>query len=287
VLSLFAVPKAFSGQAAVIQNNALGSWTRLGGNCDVVLLGDDPGVAEAAAWHAVGHEPAIERNAFGTPMLSHVLGRMERRARFPYLGLVNADIVLLDDFLPALAAACAAYRDFLLVSSRYNCDIAGPLAFEPGWAETLRARARDENRMYPAAGSDIFVFTQGLFDEVPDLAVGRGYWDNWLMRAARRKRVPMIDATPCLTAVHQEHGYDHVPGVAVESSAKLVYRSEEGRRNLALAGGHSQLYTVFDATHVLTPDGRMQPTLGPSLVYRRLKALTRRIVRGLTIRNGS
>ena len=57
VLSLFSVPKAFTGDAAVIQDNAIASWTRLGGGCDIVLLGDDPGVAEAAARHGVRHEP--------------------------------------------------------------------------------------------------------------------------------------------------------------------------------------------------------------------------------------
>ena len=95
----------------------------------------------------------------------------------------------------------------------------------------------------------------------------------------------MIDATACLTAVHQEHSYDHVLGVAAESRDDPVYRSEEGRRNLALAGGHSQLYTLFDATHVLMPDGRLRSTLSPPLVYRRLKASVRRTVRGFTIRD--
>ncbi len=139
--------------------------------------------------------------------------------------------------------------------------------------------------MYPAAGSDIFVFPRGLFGEVPDLVIGRGYWDNWLMHEARSKGAALIDATACLTTIHQEHGYDHVPGVAAADGDGPIYRSEEGRRNLTLAGGHHRLYTVFDATHVLTADGRLRCTWSLPFAHRRLKASVRRMVRGLAIRD--
>jgi hypothetical protein len=269
----------------VIQDNAIASWTRLGRDCDVVLLGDDPGVAEAAARHGVRHEPAIARNAFGTPLLSAVLRRIDQLATSRLVALVNADIVLLADFLPTLRSVDRNHRHFMLVASRFNCRFDTPLRFETGWDAALRARARAENRMYPAAGSDIFVFPRGLFGAIPDLAIGRGYWDNWLMREARRKHARLIDATACVTTVHQEHGYDHVPGVPAAADDAPIYRGQEGRRNLALAGGHRGLYTVFDATHVLTADGRLRSTWSPPLAHRRLKASVRRIVRGLTIRN--
>ena len=41
MLSLFSIPKPFTGYLGTIQHNALGSWTRLG--CEVVLFGDDDG----------------------------------------------------------------------------------------------------------------------------------------------------------------------------------------------------------------------------------------------------
>ena len=188
MLSLFSVPKAFTGDAAVIQDNAVASWTRLGRDCDVVLLGDDPGVAEAAARHGVRHERTLARNSSGTPLVSAVLRRMDQLATSRLVALVNADIVLLTDFLPAVRNVSQKQRNFMLVASRYNCRIEEPLHFEAGWDTALRAQARAENRMYPAAGSDIFVFPRGLFGAAPDLAIGRGYWDNWLMREARRSR---------------------------------------------------------------------------------------------------
>src|SRR5690348_15762908 len=245
MLTIFSLPKAFAGHAGIIQDNAIGSWTRLKPPCDIVLFGDDPGVAEAAARHKVRHEPQIGRNEFGTPVIADLFARMDALARHPLLAFVNADIILLDDFLPAVEAlkrssfgsmhdraassefsppprgegflpnpppqggreeaeraapaSAPALASFLAVASRFNCRIDAPLAFEPGWDAKLRARAHKENRMYPAAGSDLFVYPRGLFAAVPPFAIGRGYWDNWLMREARRRGGNLIDLTAAVT----------------------------------------------------------------------------------------
>ena len=38
--------------------------------------------------------------------------------------------------------------------------------------------------------------------------IGRPGYDNWLIWRARRSRIPVIDATKELTAVHQNHDYN-------------------------------------------------------------------------------
>ena len=212
---------------------------------------------------------------------------MDQLATFPLVALVNADIVLLDDFLPAVRSVSEqALRDFMLVASRYNCRIDTPLRFESGWDAALRARARSREPDVPGGRQrHLRLSAVDCSTEVPDLAIGRGYWDNWLMRehATQAGAPDRRDRAP--HRVHQDHGYDHVPGMSADASDEPVYQSEEGRRNLALAGGHRGLYTVFDATHVLTADGRLRSTWGLSLAHRRLKASVRRVVRGLTVRD--
>ena len=47
MLTIFAVPKAFQPPFDLIQNQAIDSWVALGAH--VVLIGDEEGVAEAAA----------------------------------------------------------------------------------------------------------------------------------------------------------------------------------------------------------------------------------------------
>jgi hypothetical protein len=279
MLTIFSIPKAFVSHAKIIQDNALGSWNRLGSGCDIVLFGNDPGVADAAERHKTRHEPSTRRNELGTPLVSDVFHRMDVLARHPIVAFVNSDIILLDDFLPAIDAVARCHEKFLIVASRFNCRIDHSLSFENGWAGELRRRARSENRMYPAAGSDIFVFPRGLLREVPPFAIGRGYWDNWLMREARSLKADLIDVTAAVTTVHQKHSYDTVAGISEETIADShVYGTEEGRQNLELAGGRGRLFTAFDATKIMGDDKRLRSSLNPLLIRRRVKAAARRVL---------
>jgi hypothetical protein len=289
VLTIFAIPKPFANATRTLQDNAIGSWRRLGADCELILFGDDPGVAEASARHGATHVPQIRRTPSGTPILSDAFERAAEMARHPLLCFVNADIILLDDFLDAVRFVAAARRKFLLISSRFNCFIDAPLEFRDGWHASLRDQARAEGRMYPAGGSDVFVFPRGLYPSLPPFAVGRGYWDNWLMYAAARDGAALVDATAVLTAIHQDHDYDHVPHLPANSDIGSVLESAEARRNLALAGGTRRLYTAYDATEILTPEGRLVSTLHPWQIHRRFKASARRalaIAKGAWRRDG-
>ena len=62
MLTIFAIPKAFKGHVDIIQRNALKSWTLLQPQCEIILCGDDPGVAEVAGDFGAEHLPDIERN---------------------------------------------------------------------------------------------------------------------------------------------------------------------------------------------------------------------------------
>ena len=49
MLTIFAVPKPFRGHIGVIQRNAIRSWTLLRPACDIILMGNEEGIAEIAA----------------------------------------------------------------------------------------------------------------------------------------------------------------------------------------------------------------------------------------------
>jgi hypothetical protein len=139
--------------------------------------------------------------------------------------------------------------------------------------------------MYPAGGSDIFVYPREMLGTVPPFAIGRGYWDLWLMWRARKSGAKLIDATAALTAVHQDHDYAHVAGTPPGTTDdKKVYITAEGERNLVLAGGYSRLYTAYDATDILTGDGALLSTLRADLIFRRVKASLIRSLRTMSPR---
>jgi hypothetical protein len=71
LITLFTCPKPFTNpHIAMIQRNAIRSWKELGDRVEIVLLGEEDGLAEAAQELGVRHIPEIKRNDQNTPLLS-------------------------------------------------------------------------------------------------------------------------------------------------------------------------------------------------------------------------
>jgi hypothetical protein len=102
---------------------------------------------------------------------------------------------------------------------------------------------------------DYFVFTRNGWEDLPPFTLGRPVWDNWMVYHARRLGRPVVDATLGVMAVHQNH-----PAIY---SAK----GSESTQNQSLAQdtGMSRLFTLLDATHLLTPAGLLETRLSDSL----------------------
>jgi hypothetical protein len=74
-------PQEFSdSHISLIQHNARASWRHLGPDVEVLVIGEDPGVAEAAGEHGAAHldEPAV--NEFGTPLLDWLFSQASGRS---------------------------------------------------------------------------------------------------------------------------------------------------------------------------------------------------------------
>ena len=264
-MTLFAVPKPFTGRTAMIQRNAVRSWTLLRPRPEIVLFGDEEGMAEAARELGVRHEPAVARNEFGTPLLNDVFARAERLAAGRLLCFLNADMLLLPDF--ARAVRRARRSRFLMVGRRWEWNVEAPLDFAAAdWAERLRVRAVAEGKPGDDCAIDYFVFTRGLWREVPPFAIGRPQYDNWLIYRARALGAPVIDAGLAVMAIHQSHDYGHVRPGATRAD---VWAGPEAQRNRALAGGVTCAFTLRDATSRLLPNGRVVPLLGAEDLRRR------------------
>src|ERR1051325_4314369 len=102
MLTLFAVPKPFTGKIATLQRNAIRSWTCLNPKPQILLIGDEAGTAEAAAELGVQHLFPVARNSFGTPLINDVIEKAEAASEDKIFCYINADIILLDDFMRAV-----------------------------------------------------------------------------------------------------------------------------------------------------------------------------------------
>ena len=265
MLTIFTIPKAFQGHIETIQCNAINSWRRLVPQCEIMLCGNDPGVAEAALKYGVAHVPDIACNEYGTPLLSSAFAVVQKMARYPLVCYVNADIIFLSDIITAVKRI--KQPRFLMIGQRWDIDIPTSIVFqESRWESNLRKRVVAEGSLHPPAGSDYFIFPTGTLGKLPDFAVGRAGWDNWVIYRARSLKVPVIDATQANMIIHQEHSYGHVP-----QKTGQKWEGPETMHNLKLMQGHDKYYTLLDATHVLTAK-----SLRPAWEY---KYVRRRLVR--------
>jgi hypothetical protein len=252
MITFFTTGKAFGGHSAVIQRNALLSWKRLDPNVEVVLFGDDDGAGEAARDLGIRHEPEVARNPIGLPYINSIFDRAEEIASHDVLCYINCDIILTADFLEALARVRKASANFLMVGRRWDADIAQPLDFaNPRWQESVREIAARANDQRDAWWIDYFAFPRGFYaKKIPQFAVTRCSWDNWLVWKAISSGALVVDASASVLAIHQNHGYSYHPMGKVG-----VWTDEYAQRNLALAGGWKHLRTIADAKFRLTPDG--------------------------------
>ncbi|MFH1184377.1 MAG: hypothetical protein V1755_04970 [Chloroflexota bacterium] len=270
LLTLFAAPKSFSDpQIARIQRNALASWSRLAG-VEILLMGEEDGIAEAAARVGARHLKGVLRNDRGTPLISSMIRLARRHAASELLCIINADIIVMQDLLEAAVAVKARAGRFVLLGRRWDIGLDDVLHFPEGWEDRLRYRVRGYGELHRPAGSDFFLFPRDCYAEVPDFAVGRAGWDNWMIYSARRQGWLVVDCTPSVMVVHQNHDYGHLPGGVPH------YSIPESDENIRLAGGDAPIrYTVLDATHHLKSGRLVRPPISYARLMRSLELLLR------------
>jgi len=249
MLTIFTHTKAFKGHVGVIQRNAISQWTRLRPKPEILLFGDEEGTAEIAQEFGLRHIPEVERSEYGTPLLSDLFAKAHAYASHNTLCYVNADIMLLGDFMKAVREVVSWRARFLMVGERRDVDLDEPAIYEsPDQEARLRVLVVHQNRPITPLAIDYFVFPRGLFPNFPPFAIGRPTWDNWFLWKARRSSVALVDASEVVFAVHQNHDYSHHP-----QGWQGICHDEEADQNRTLTGRHSR--NIGDATHKLTDDG--------------------------------
>jgi hypothetical protein len=99
--------------------------------------------------------------------------------------------------------------------------------------------------------------------------VGRVHWDQWLVWKACESRLPVVDVSPVVIAVHQNHDYGYHP-----LGKQGVWNDQQAGSNHRLTANGKYVRTIADATEVLCADG-LNPNRG-----RYWAATKRRYARG-------
>ena len=247
MLTIFTIPKAFKGDIKTIQRNAIKSWLQIKPKCEIILLGDDAGIKETAEEFGIQHIAQVEKSKFGTPLLNSAFNIVQKIAKNDILVYVNADIIFASDIISAVKQINKPL--FLTTGQRWDLDVKEEVNFnEHNWKEKLKHRVNKQGKLHGFSGIDYFVFPRDLPHNLPAFMVGRIGWDNWFIYHMRCLKIPVIDATKRIFAIHQNHDFSHSSWAEEE---KKRIRGPETKENLKLAGGLVNVFTLRDAYWIL------------------------------------
>ena len=270
LITLFSAPKPFTDpHIAMIQRSAIKSWTLLP-DVDIILLGEETGLAEATKELGVKYIPHVERSPNGVPLISSMFKLARENSNSELFCIINADMVLMPDFVENAKQAAQLKDKFVLLSQRWDYDITLPIDFADEWQSRLREDVRKQNQIHRPAGSDFFLFPKSCYADIPNFIIGRAGWDNWMIYKARKENWAVIDCTPSVMIVHQNHDYAHLPG------GKPHYEHPETNENIRLAGGQANVrYTILDATHQLVDGTLARPKMSSLRFTRKFELFLR------------
>ncbi len=267
LITIFSAPKPFTDpHIAVIQRNAILSWLQLP-EVEVVLLGDEPGLAEIAAELSVKHLVEIPRSPSGAPLMDAMFRLVREASPSQLYCIVNTDIILFADLVEAAKKVAAQREKFVLLGQRWDLELTTSLDFSEGWQERLRFTVHAQGSLHRPAGSDYFLFPKACYTHLPAFIIGRSGWDNWMIYHARKSGFPAIDATQEVMIIHQSHDYSHLPG------GQPHYKHPETDENIRLAGGRPMTrFTVLDTDKRLEGGKVLPQKMDSARLWRRIEA---------------
>ncbi len=266
-LTIFSAPKSFGDpHIATIQRNAITSWTKLP-DVNVILLGDEEGLAQAASDLGVQHIRDIPRSPSGAPLMDAMFQLTREISQSALYCIVNADIILFPSLVETARKVYAQEQKFVLLGQRWDMEITSPLDFSADWSTALLRENQSKGHLHRPAGSDYFLFPGSCYQDMPPFIIGRAGWDNWMIYYARKHGFPAIDATRDIVIIHQNHDYSHLPG------GQPHYNHPETDENIRLAGGRAMTrFTLLDTDYRVEAGRLHRQKMDPDRLWRRIEA---------------
>lgn len=240
---IFTVPKPFIGKFRIIQENAIDSWLSISPKPKIILIGDEFGVSNIAKRKHLIQIKKIKKNIKGTPLLNNIFSQVQKDFKDKVFMYINTDIILLKSPNNCIEILRKRFDRFLAVGKRYEMNVEKRMDIKSIKNTIKNAHLKQKGNSW----MDYFIFTNGVFNTIPPFALGKTFWDKWLIWHALQKNIPTIDITDQLDLVHQTHSYSMDKRTDISS----VWAGQEALNNLHLAGGWSHSATIGEANFKL------------------------------------
>jgi hypothetical protein len=188
-----------------VHNNTITNWSTLMPRVNLVLFTNDSSLSSYVKDRGWTSYPIIRHAAGGSPILKSMFEKVLKNFNSTFYGYANSDNLFDSSLLETLTTI---YNEFgnktpvFISGRRTNVDfLSMKEAISYG---NIRNAVKTRGILFGTDAEDYFI-TNKLFDWsiVPDLAIGRRAYDNWLVLHARAVGAITIDTSRTLLAVHQ------------------------------------------------------------------------------------
>ena len=215
-----------------IYENTIRNWHLLSPDVIPILFtevdpSDPKGIAHFAVEHGWHVFPVPKTSPKGVPVLRHMYLEAQKKFNTTFYCYTNGDILfdrnLTDTIRSLQTSAKGGHLDkLLMVGRRSNWSI--------GKGVNLTELAQvghyaTNSSLFKDYAEDYFLTTRDGYPwaTIPDFVVGRIGYDNWIVVTAMRKKIPVVDATQTVTALHQTGRDGNLAGLRSRSETYINY----------------------------------------------------------------
>ena len=208
-----------------IHENTIRIWRQL--SPDVILIlftegnsSDPKGIPNFAVQHGWHVFPVPKTSPMGIPVLRHMFLEAQKNFNTTFYCYANGDILfdrnLTDTIRLLQTSARGGHINKLLVVGRRSNWYVGEGV--PLMNLTQVGHFAKNSSLFQADAQDYFLTTRDGYPwaTIPNFVVGRVAYDNWLVVTALTKKIPVVDATETVTALHQTGTDGNHAGIAAE-----------------------------------------------------------------------
>ena len=243
MITFFTTTKDFLGENKISQINALKSWKEARNDVEILVFGDSEGVHELSKELCFIHIPKVKVSKQNTPYISNMFEQVSLLARHKICCFINADILISKRFVKTIIDLQNIIgKNYLLVGQRKDVHLNEIINFDADWEAEIDQLTAECGSTHPPSGSDFFAFPKDQYrpGDIPDLLVGRGGWDLWMIYNGRVRDFKVVDISREIMIVHQNHDYSHRKqnfvgyGQDEEAQINLKYLPEEEKYSYTL-----------------------------------------------------